>query len=520
MLSGTEGARDPFFSPDGQWLGFFAANKLKKVALGGGAAVSLADVSPNPYGGAWADDDSIVYAPTFLPGPLLRVSSGGGKPSPLPSSPLPQIRSQRWPQMLPGGRGVLFTAGAQVAGFANGHIVVQPFPTGDAKIVVSGAYFGRYLASGHLAYMSNGTMFVAPFDLQRLEVTGAAQPVFANVVGNPDNGGAQFSFSDTGLLVALRGEELSTAEPINWIDRSGKATPLMPKPADWTDIELSPDGRRLAMNIRDSTRMDIWVYDIERATLTRLPGTPGGDSHPVWTLDGRRIAFSAAEGSINANLYWQRADGSEPAQRLTTSPNSQRASSWHPNGKLLGFHQIDPQRASNDAFVLTLEGDERSGWKPGRATNFLIDSYSEIDPMFSPDGKWVAYWSNESGQWEVYVRAYQGPGGKWPISYGGGQFPGWSRTRSELHYGTTAGQIMVVSYKVVGDEFVAERPRPWSDQRLQFRGGGQRFYAMHPDGERVAGVLAKSGTATRHATMMVVLNAFDEIRRLLAGSGK
>ena len=510
QLAGTEGASDPFFSPNGQWIAFFAGGKLKKVAVNGGAPVALADIS-RPHGGSWGDDDRIVFMPSPLPGPLRRVPAAGGPIESLPPTSDPALRVQRWPQVLPGAKAVLFTAHPMLNGLSDGRLAVQTVPGGAIKIVHRGGYYGRYLPSGHLVFVNAGTLFAVRFDLDRLETIGTPTPVLSNIVGNPDNGGAQFAFANDGSLVAMMGKELSTAQPISWIDAEGGTKPLLAKPTDWANINVSPDGNRVAVNVRDSLT-DVWVQDTTRETLFRLPASTASKDYPVWSADGRRITFSSSESgnSIN-NLYWQPADGSAPMQRLTTSPNPQRAGSWHPDGRVLAFHEIN-RKTSNDIWILPMEGDEQSGWKPGTPTPFVTDAAAQVDPVFSPDGKWIAYWSLESGA-EVFVRPYPGPGGKWQISSGGGQFPAWSRTRSELFFVSMSGQVMVASYRVIGDEFRAERPRLWSNVRLMERGAGQRFWALHPDGAHIAGVLRPPDLDEKRDKLLLVLNFFDELRR-------
>ena len=226
--------------------------------------------------------------------------------------------------------------------------------------------------------------------------------------------------SDTGTLVYLPGQSAGGDAPIDWMDHTGKTTPLRAAAANWSNPRFSPDGRRLALDIGGGTGLDVWVYEWARDTLTRLTFDPGADRNPVWTPDGRRIVFASARGDKSTpNLYWQRADGTGDVQRLTESKNLQYPASWHPSGKFLAFEENVPQ-TGRDLLMLPMEGDEASGWKPGKPTVFLNSPANEREPMFSPDGRWLAYESNESGRFEVYVRPFPGPGGKWQISTSGG----------------------------------------------------------------------------------------------------
>jgi serine/threonine-protein kinase len=299
------------------------------------------------------------------------------------------------------------------------------------------------------------------------------------------------------------------------MDRAGKTTPLRARPANWSNLVFAPDGRRLALDIDDGKQTDVWVYEWERDTLTRLTFGPDISEKPVWTPDGRRIVFRLNRAGA-LNLYWKRADGTGEVQRLTDSKISQGAWSWHPSGKFLAFHENNPQ-TRDDVLILPIEGDEASGWKPGKPTIFLNSPFSESGPMFSPDGRWLAYQSDESGRFEVYVQPFPGPGSKWQISTDGGGTPTWSRIRHELFYATRDYRIMVAPYTLQGDSFHAEKPRLWSEGRFvtRQRAGPVRSFDLHPDGNRFA--LAKAPEADVEAKpdkLVFMFNFFDELRRL------
>jgi serine/threonine-protein kinase len=511
-LLGTDDALSPFFSPDGRWIGFFAGQKLKKIATSGGAVVTLSD-APSPRGGAWSEDDTIVFSPDQMPGTrLLRVSSAGGEAEPLTSLAEDEA-IQLLPQILPGGKAVLYTASTIAGAYNDANLVVQALPSGVRKVVQRGGYHGRYLMSGHLVYIHDGTLFAVPFDRDRLEVTGQATPVLEGVTSNAITGGAQFSVSANGTLVYLPGPTTGAGTPLHWMDQDGKTTPVRAWLANWLNPLFSPDGRRLAMEIREGTS-DIWVYDWARDTLTRLTSDPVRAMKPVWTPDGRRIVFGSHRADKSAaNLYWQPADGTGAVERLTESENSQGATSWHPSGRFLAFEETTPE-TNVDLMILTMEGDDVSGWRPGKPTVFLNSPFIEGGAMFSPDGRWIAYVSLESGRSEVYVRSFPKPGGKWQISTGGGNSPTWSRTKRELFYGLN-GQIMVVDFAVNGDSFRAEPPRLWSEGRYQTR-GSNRMFDLHPDGERFALAPAVQTVAGAKPDKAVfIVNFFDELRRIV-----
>jgi serine/threonine-protein kinase len=399
-----------------------------------------------------------------------------------------------------------------VGDFTNAWLAVQPLPTGTPHIVQRGGSYGRYLPSGHLTWIHDGTFFAAPFDLSTFTVTGPAVPVVPGV-SSTTSGNAQVEVSHTGTLMYVPGGENVLAAPLDWLTRDGKTTPLRAMPANWSGVQIAPDGRRLAFALTGAASQDVWTYDAERDALTRLTSDPGVDRSPVWTPDGRRLAFASSRSGGSTNLYWQRADGSGDATRLTTSPNVQVPGSWHPGGRVLAFQENRAQTGS-DLLLLPVEGDEASGWKPGTPTVFLSGPFTEQQPRFSPDGRWLAYESNESGTVEIYVRPFPGPGGKWPISTGGGTNAVWSRARRELLYVAPDGRIMVVLFAAAGDALQAAKPRVWSETPIQIRPLlGASSFDLHPDGERV--VMAPATAATAGPTHVTLLfNFFDELRHL------
>ncbi|HMD33269.1 MAG TPA: hypothetical protein VKG84_15240, partial [Candidatus Acidoferrales bacterium] len=366
-----------------------------------------------------------------------------------------------------------------------------------------------YLPSGHLVFAHEGSLFAIPFDLKRLEASGRAVPVVEQVMTAPDIGGAQFSVSDNGSLVYVQGKPGGTLVSIDWVGRDGKMQPLRQKTADIGDVEFSPDGKRMVFDAREGPRSDIWMYDWQRDTLTRL--TFGGDSNydPSWTPDGQRITYAMSEkGAVN--LYWKRADGSGDAQRLTDFKGVSSYGSWSPDGKIMAFNaNVSGSRTGWDIYTLAMEGDEKKGWKPGEPRLFLGTPAGEVLPVFSPDGRWLAYASNESGAQEVYVRPFPGPGGKWQISSGGGWKPVWSHANKELLYVTPSQQIMYVTYSSTADSFQAGQPKLWTEGRFT-------KFALHPDGKRLAVFKAPDGeTQSQSNKVVFVFNFFEELRHKL-----
>jgi Tol biopolymer transport system component len=510
-LSGTENARDPFFSPDGQWIGFFADGKLKKISVQGGAAVTLCD-APNDRGGSWGDDGTIAFEPDAQVA-LSKVPSAGGTPQPLTTLDKQTGEvTQRWPQVLPGSKAILFTSNTPRTNYEDADIAVYSMASGKQKTVQRGGYYGRYLASGHLVYIHQGTLFAVPFDLKRLEVTGEPAPILEGV-GTNSTGGAQLSFSETGNLVYVTGGSGGQSISIYWMDHEGKFTPLRETPGNYVNPAFSPDGKRLALEISDGKRSDIWVYEWERDTLTRLSFAGEANGYPVWTPDGQRITYSSREKGGVLSLWWIRADGSGSPQRLTESKNIEYPRSWRPDGKVLAFTQLNPS-TNFDIMTLPIEGDEKSGWKPGEPKPFVNSAFAEVQPAFSPDGRWLAYSSNESGDYELYVRPFPGPGGKWQISTGGGGYPKWSRDGKELYYRTLDNKIMVANYTASGDSLRADKPQLWSPGQVADLGPGNYTFDLHPAGKRFA-VLKTPGTEQAAAVNKVsfIFNYFDEISR-------
>ncbi len=515
-FAGTDDAASPFFSPDGQWIAFFAGGKLKKISVTGGAPVTLAD-APSARGGSWGDDNVIVFQPVSNPGSsLVRVPAGGGMTSALSKS-VPGDIQHRWPQALPGARGVLFTA-SPPANYEDADIVVQPLPDGEPKVVHRGGYHARYVPSGHLVYLHQGTLFAAPFDIDRLEVTGQAVPAVEGVATNANSGSSQIAISQAGTAVYLPGASETNEIPVSWLDRTGKTTVLRSAPANWSNPGFSPDGERLAMDVSDGSQVDVWTYDIARDTMTRFTFDAADDVRPVWSPDGRRIAFASRRGTkAPFSLYWQRADGTGDIQQLVQGTNDLFPGSFHPSGKFLAYFELDAKTAGN-LMILPIEGDEATGFKPGTPVEFLKTDLMESTPVFSPDGRWIAYISAESGRPEIYVRPFPGPGGKWQISNGPADDPLWSRTRNELFY--TAGspdlRMMVAPYRTEGDSFRAEKPRLLSDTRIIARPRSpSRDVDVHPDGQRFAvAPRTQNLTVTKQDKVVFVFNFFEQLKRL------
>ena len=477
--------------------------------MNGGAAVDLC-AAPDNRGGTWSEDDTIIFAPTRTT--LERVSSAGGASAPF-GTPGERATSRRWPQALPGGKAVLYSERYASAMFDGANLVVSDLAGGPPKVVVQGGYYGRYLPSGHLVYVQQGTLFAVPFDLTRLQTVGRAVPALDGLVANPATGGAQFAFSAEGTLVYLPGKAFTGDRPIDWLTREGKPLPLRREVSDWRQPRFSPDGQKLALAIFDGKQSDIWVYEWAGDTLTQLTFDPAAENDPVWTPDGRRIVFSSDRASPGVpNLYCSSADGSGALTRLTDADQTENPGSWHPSGR---FFVFSAGRAATglDLLILPMDGDAVRGWSPGKPTEFLSTRASERDPMFSPDGRWIAYTSNESSQGDVYVRAFPGPGGPWRISTAGGRYPRWSAAANELLF-LDATTVMVASYSTAGGSFQAGKPRQWTPATVLATGASP--YDLHPDGTRIATTAApEEGGGRKRDQVVFIEHFFDHLRKIV-----
>jgi serine/threonine-protein kinase len=502
----------PFFSPDGEWLGYVTPAELKKVSTAGGAPITLCKVDLS-RGATWGPDETIVFAPAPRSG-LQRVSSAGGEPQPLTTLGEGEF-SHRWPQWLPGGNDVIFTSLAEDAGnFENASLEVITVATGERKVVHRGGYHGRYVETGHVLYVHEDTLFALPFDAGKLESRGSQMPVLEGVGGSVVQGAAQFNVTPTGMLVYSSISEEEEPFPAVWVDRTGLTEPLWSEPGLYSSPELSPDGGRLSLSILRGNNWDIWVYDLERKVATRLTFAEGYDADQIWSPDGRHIAFSSNRDSGNNAIYRKAADGSGEAT-LVLEPGDLSGlypTSWSPDGKW-----ITVWTANSDIYVVPAEG--------GEAEPYQTTDFGEFNPSFSPDGRWIAYDSTESGRLEIYVRAFPAGGGKWQVSDGGGALARWSADGRELFYRTDDG-IMAVEVDGRGTTFEVGTPSPLFTG--SFLGGingiavgGFIFpdYTVSGDGERFV-MFAGQDETSRPTSVRMVTNWFDELRRLTAAGSR
>jgi serine/threonine-protein kinase len=516
FLSGTDNGRDPFFSPDGQWIGFFADEKMKKISVQGGAPVVLCN-APDARGASWGEDGNISVA-LNTNSPLSRVPTNGGTPKPV--TKLQGAVTHRWPQPLPGSEAVLFTLSPNVTGFEDASIAALSLKTGEIKVLVRSGYFGRYLptggSTGHLVYVHEGVLFAVPFDPARLQLRGAAVPLLEDLAGDPNSGAGQFSFSAVpsgpGTFAYRTGKVSVQTWPVSWLDNSGKTQPLIATPGFYSVPRISPDGQRLALlKIAGNDRV-IFIYDWRRDTMSRLTFDTQQPSTPTWSPDGKHIVFGLFSAG-GYSLGWMRADGVGETHYLLDSKNGAVPYSFFPDGRRLAYNEVDPD-SGYDLWTLPLDVSDPDHPKPGKPELFLRTPANERYPAVSPDGRWIAYVSDESGRYEVYVRPFPGPGGTWQISNAGGMLPVWSRNGRELFFQNLDNRIMVTDYEMKNESFAAGKPRMWSDQQLHDLGGVLN-YDLAPDGKRFAVFPNLNAPVKENGAVHVtfLLNFFDELRR-------
>ena len=515
LLVGTEGSDpEPFFSPDGEWIGFSASGKVMKVAAQGGSAVTVGTLPAGSVGSAsWGEDNNIILA--TLNG-LWRVPAAGGAAQPLKVDAGAQV----FPQVLPGARAVLFNSANPRAtiNLEDLNIDALQLATGGKKTVLRGGYWPRYLPTsrdtGHLIYMHEGTLFGVGFDPRRLELLGTPAPLLDDVAASADavGGGGQFAFSDTGTLVYLSGRAREPSYAIAWLDTAAQITPAVAQPGVYGAPRLSPDGKRLAYIALGVKGFDAWVYDADRGAPAQVTFLGSVGNELAWAPDSKHLVYS--DGMA---LWWIRADGSGERQPILdkASKMNARPGSFAPVERGNTRFAFSPSTGGlPDIWTMPVDVSDPEHPKPGKAEPFLAEpQIVEVDPAFSPDGKFLAYASNEEGEEQVFVRPFPGPGGKWKVSKSGGKFPAWSAATHELLFLGGDDRIMAVSYTTESDAFSAGIPRVWSPTQIR-RISVQQSFDVAPGGKRVVMFprpAAEETGGTLHATFL--LNFFDEVRR-------
>lgn len=503
-VAGTEGAAYPFFSPDGRWIGFFANRQLKKVAVTGGAPVTLAEAR-QPRGATWGAADTIVYAPQPLGG-LWRISAGGGTPVQVTTPDRSRFeRSHREPHLLPGGRAALFVVHrATHASFDDADIEAVILETGERRVVVQGGMAPVYTSSGHLAFGRHGVLLAAPFDLNRLATTAPPTAVIDGVRTQSYTGRVAYGVSGTGTLVYAPGHSFEANRNLVWVDRSGKETVTSLPAKPFMYPRIAPDGRHAVIEV-DNGSPKLWVYDLAREILTRRP-LEWDTEEPVWTRDGRGLTFGwnpfAPDGTSRSNVYVQPLDGSSPPRALTRAPlPSYWVYDWTPDGRQFLFGQVTSMQ--QDLWLVAIDGD-------GVPRPLATTPYNERAARFAPNGRWLAYVSDESGREEVYIQSFPGPGEKKQVSIDGGHEPVWARDGSEIYYRADGNRMMVA-------EIGAHEALAVSRPRTLFTGAYFGFSGLPPQYDVTADgrfLMIKTPEGAKDPTELVLVqNWFAELNR-------
>ena len=494
----------PFMSPDGQWIGYVWGGELRKVSISGGPPISLCrvpGVRSGFRGGSWGPDDRILFATSDPATGLLSVPAGGGdvtvvtKPDPAHGE-----AGHVFPWVLPGGRAVLFTIVPTTRSIETAVIAALDLKSGQRKVLVRGGTAPQYIDSGHLLYASAGSLRAVRFDPRKLEVLSDPVPVVDSVLTKAD-GAAEFSVSRDGTLVYVRGDsQASPQRSLVWVNRQGHEEPLTAPVRAYQLLRLSPDGTRVALDIRDQQN-DIWIWDLGHENLRRLTSDPGLDSSPVWTPDGRQIIFASVRAGAG-DLYRQAADGTGPVEPLPKSPPGLFLTSIAPDGtRGVGYSA----GASANIVILVL------GERP-RIDPLLATKDTTRNPEIAPNGRWLAYESNESGRFQINVRPFPNvEGGWWQVSTQGGTKPLWAPSGRELFYIDEDGYLTVVPVQTVG-AFAFDKPSRVLQTRY-FSTPLGRTYDVSSDGQRF--LMIKDAAAVGSApppSMVVVLNWSDELK--------
>ena len=491
-ISGTEGAHCPFFSPSGEWLGFVSEDyKLKKISLRGGSPVELTDRA-GPVGGSWADDDTIFYIRSFAAG-MYAVSAAGGQPKQVTQTEsTPEDRGHLWPNVLPGKSGLIFTVWTGRS-LNDARIEVLSLSTGKRRVLIEGGTNARYISGGYLAYARNGTLFVVGFDPKSFEIKGTPVPAIEGIMTGASNGDATFAVSNNGTLVFQPGSFVAYQRNLVWLDRTGKSANVTEGVKPYSSPIISPDGKRIVLTLQGSS-FDVWVYDLERDTFTKA-SFGGDDYEPFWSPDGKMLAYSSSKsGNIQAYVKHGVVQGDETM--VTDGTAFRNLFGWTPDGRELILSR-ENKDTGVDIYAVAVEGDHKP--RPIVATPF-----NQAEASISPDGKWLAYVSDESGQPEVFVQAMNDPNIRGQISSEGGHEPRWARSGNELFFRAKEG-LMSAKF-APGSALNPGKPVKLFEDKRTWSG-----YDVAPDGRFVVAVDADDKATG--SQLNVILNWFEELKQ-------
>jgi serine/threonine protein kinase len=504
-LAGTESPSFPFWSPDSRSIGFFADGKLKKIAVSGGPAQTLCE-APISRGGSWGREGTILFAPV-PDGPLYRIPASGGVATPVTRfDPGRGETSHRWPFFLPDGRRFLFL----VASFGSGEerekmgVYAGSLDSKEEKFLLPAKSVMAYASPGYLLFLRERNLMAQPFDEKAVTISGDAIPVADTVQYFPQTANALFSVSQNGLLLYQAGSSQVLAQMV-WIDRTGRELGPLGAPGDLANPRISPDGKRVAVDIIDhqTGNMDIWIYPSSGGVATRVTSDPAIDGAAVWSPDGERLAFMSLRKG-HPDVYIRSASGAGGEECILQSERAKYTADWSPDGRFILCRVIDA-KSNLELWAVPVEGDR----KP---FPFLKAGFGASHGQFSPDGRWVAYASNESGKWEVFVAPFPGPGGNWKVSAAGGSEPRWRRDGRELFYLAPDGKLMAVEVKP-GATFEAGAATPLfpTRRRVTVSSTDMFSYDVAPDGQRF--LVSKDVGEVTSSPLTVVLNWVEGLKQ-------
>ncbi len=523
-IPGTDGSsRQPFFSPDGQSIGFFSQSdqKLKKIAISGGPPTVLCDAGPFVLGASWDSEGSIVYSAP-LSGGIFWVSASGGAPELLIKREFENMNENGipiYPQMLPDGKTLLFASVFDLTG-DNAQIEVQSLETGDSIVLVNSGIMAKYLPTGHLVYLStinnSINLYAVPFDPKKLEIGGQVT-LLEGIQG--------VAFSDSGVFVYVSQSAIVTGSDraavpgrtLVWVDRKGNEKPLPAEPDEYNSLKISPDGTRVALGIGPNAASDIWVWDFNRESKSRLTFDGSYTFFPVWTPDSQKIIY-ASFGEGNPGFYSKKADGTGEVEKISPggADEIRVPFSSSPDGKILALWEVKLSLSQTNISILSMEGDHAR-------TPLLQKEYYEDCPQISPDGRWIAFQSNETGRYEVYVHSFPDVNqGRWQVSTNGGNNPLWSPDGRELFYRSgdsfiavevetdpafKLGESAILFKGAYFSEPDATKYTPWD-----IHPDGDRFLLLKPPLEIAAEPASQEPVAAGPRKINIVLNWFEELK--------